>query len=77
VVTEVQQIVILAEHRLLDYKGVEKRFSQLRQLRYPRWLVAFMVGLSCSCFCKLNNGGWDGAVITFFASMIAMYIRQM
>lgn len=77
VVTEVQHIVILAEHRLLDYKGVEKRFSQLRPLRYPRWLVAFMVGLSCSCFCKLNNGGWDGAVITFFASMIAMYIRQM
>ncbi|HHY1394274.1 TPA: threonine/serine ThrE exporter family protein [Salmonella enterica] len=77
VVTEVQHIVILAEHRLLDYQGVEKRFSQLRPLRYPRWLVAFMVGLSCSCFCKLNNGGWDGAVITFFASMIAMYIRQM
>ncbi|MGS9273016.1 threonine/serine exporter family protein, partial [Salmonella enterica subsp. enterica serovar Infantis] len=42
VVTEVQHIVILAEHRLLYYKGVEKRFSQLRPLRYPRWLVAFM-----------------------------------
>ncbi len=28
VVTEVQHIVILAEHHLLDYKGVEKRFSQ-------------------------------------------------
>ncbi|UMG90729.1 hypothetical protein MF573_04165 [Klebsiella pneumoniae] len=24
-----------------------------------------MVGLSCACFCKLNKGGWDGAVITF------------
>ncbi len=45
----VQHIVILAEHRLLDYKGVEKRFEiRLRPLRYPRWLVAFMVGLSCS-----------------------------
>lgn len=77
VVTEVQHIVILAEHNLLDIKGVEKRFSQLRPLRYPRWLVSLMVGLSCACFCKLNNGGWDGAVITFFASMVAMYIRQM
>ncbi len=28
VVTEVQHIVILAEHHLLDYKGVEKRFSK-------------------------------------------------
>ena len=36
-----------------------------------------MVGLSCACFCKLNNGGWDGAVITFFASTTAMYIRQL
>lgn len=65
VVTEVQHIVILAEHKLLDVKGVEKRFSQIKPLRYPRWLVALMVGLSCACFCKLNNGGWDGAVITF------------
>lgn len=65
VVTEVQHIVILAEHKLLDYKDVERRFSQVRPLRYPRWLVALMVGLSCACFCKLNNGGWDGAVITF------------
>lgn len=69
--------MILAEHHLLDYKGVEKRFSQIQPLRYPRWLVALMVGLSCACFCKLNNGGWDGAVITFFASTTAMYIRQL
>ena len=67
----------VAEHHLLDYKGVEKRFSQIQPLRYPRWLVALMVGLSCACFCKLNKGGWDGAVITFFASTAAMYIRQL
>ena len=71
VVTEVQHIVILAEHHLLDYKGVEKRFSQIQPLRYPRWLVALMVGLSCACFCKLNKGGWDGAVITFLAISMA------
>lgn len=51
VVTEVQHIVILAEHHLLDYKGVEKRFSQIQPLRYPRWLVALMVGLSCGRLC--------------------------
>ena len=27
VVTEVQHIVIMAEHKLLDYKDVEKRFA--------------------------------------------------
>ncbi|WP_187433139.1 threonine/serine ThrE exporter family protein, partial [Serratia marcescens] len=64
VVTEVQHIVIMAEHKLLDAKDVEKRFSQIKPLRYPRWLVVTMVGLSCACFCKLNQGGWDGAFVT-------------
>ncbi|STW12295.1 membrane protein [Klebsiella pneumoniae subsp. rhinoscleromatis] len=36
VVTEVQHIVILAEHKLLDYRDVEKRFAQIVPLRYPR-----------------------------------------
>ena len=77
VVTEVQHIVILAEHKLLDLKEIEKRFNQIKPLRYPRWLVVLMVGLSCACFCKLNKGGWDGALVTFFASSIAMYVRQL
>ncbi len=77
VVTEVQHIVILAEHKLLDYRDVEKRFAQNRSPAYPRWLLVLMVGLSCACFCKLNNGGWDGALVSFCASTVAMYIRQM
>jgi uncharacterized membrane protein YjjP (DUF1212 family) len=77
VVTEVQHIVIMAEHKLLDAQDVEKRFSQIKPLRYPRWLVVTMVGLSCACFCKLNNGGWDGAFVTLCASTFAMYIRQL
>ncbi|MGP3590339.1 threonine/serine ThrE exporter family protein [Vagococcus sp. WN89Y] len=75
VVTEVQHIVILTEHKLLDFKDVEKRFAQIKPLRYPRWLVTFMVGLSCACFCKLNQGGWDGAFVAFCASSVAMYVR--
>ena len=77
VVTEVQHIVIMAEHKLLDYRDVEKRFSHIKPLRYPRWLLVLMVGLSCACFCKLNNGGWDGAFITFCDSAVAMYVRQV
>lgn len=77
VVTEVQHIVIMTEHKLLDAKDVEKRFSQIKPLRYPRWLVVTMVGLSCACFCKLNKGGWDGAFVTLCASTLAMYIRQV
>lgn len=77
VVTEVQRIVIMSEHQLLDAHQVEKRFEQIKPLRYPRWLVVTMVGLSCACFCKLNKGGWDGAFVTLCASMIAMYVRQV
>ena len=40
-------------------------------------LLVIMVGLSCACFCKLNNGGWDGALVSFCASTVAMYIRQV
>ncbi|OAT76554.1 hypothetical protein A9B99_09615 [Mangrovibacter phragmitis] len=77
VVTQVQHIVIMAEHKLLDDKDVRRRFAHIRPLRYPRWLVVLMVGLSCGCFCKLNNGGWDGAFIAFLASSVAMFVRQV
>ncbi|WP_312747176.1 threonine/serine exporter ThrE family protein [Cedecea neteri] len=77
VVTEVQHIVILTEHKLLDASDVLKRFEHIKPLRYPRWLVVLMVGLSCGCFCKLNNGGWDGAFVAFIASSLAMYVRQL
>ncbi|AFJ48448.1 threonine/serine ThrE exporter family protein [Shimwellia blattae] len=76
-VTEVQHIVIMAEHKLLDAQQVEKRFAHIRPLRYPRWAVVLMVGLSCACFCKLNGGGWDGALVTFIASALAMFLRQL
>jgi len=74
-VTEVQHIVIMAEHKLLDSHDVRKRFNNLKPLRYPRWLMVLVVGLSCGSFCKLNNGGWDGALVTFIASGAAMYVR--
>lgn len=39
VVTEVQHIVIMAEHHLLDIKDVHRRFEHIKPLRYPRWLL--------------------------------------
>lgn len=77
VVTEVQHIVIMAEHHLLDIKDVHRRFEHIKPLRYPRWLLVLMVGLSCACFCKLNGGGWDGFLVAFIASAVAMYVRQV
>lgn len=77
VVTEVQHVVIMAEHKLLDVAGVEKRLTGIKPLRYPRWLVVTIVALSCGCFSKLNGGGWDAFVVTMAASGVAMYVRQV
>lgn len=76
VVTEVQHIVIMAEHRLLDSSMVAKRLGNIKPLRYPRWLMIVMVALSCACFCRLNGGDWDASLITFLASGVAMTVRQ-
>ncbi len=75
-VTEVQHIVILAEHRLADAQDVARRFAKLRPLRYPRPLVVLMVALSCGCFSMLNGGGRDAFAVTFLASGLAMWVRQ-
>jgi len=39
--------------------------------------MVLIVGLSCASFCKLTEGGWDGALVTFIASSIAMYVRLL
>ncbi|WP_410016451.1 threonine/serine exporter ThrE family protein [Sodalis sp. C49] len=77
VVTQVQHIVIMTEHRLLDVADVTKRLANIKAMRYPRWLMVIIVGLSCGCFSRLNGGGWDAFAVTLFASGLAMYVRQL
>ncbi|PWD63973.1 threonine/serine exporter family protein [Pectobacterium parmentieri] len=77
VVIEVQHAVIMAEHKLLDVAGVEKRLGHIKPLRYPRWLMVSVVALSCGCFSRLNGGGWDAFIVTLIASGLAMYVRQI
>jgi uncharacterized membrane protein YjjP (DUF1212 family) len=76
VVTEIQHIVIMAEHKLLDCDLATKRLQHIKPLRYPRWLMLLVVALSCGCFCKLNGGGWDAVCVTLLASGCAMFVRQ-
>lgn len=74
-VSRIQHIVILAERNLLDQRGVKQRLDRITPFYYPRWQLVIMVGLSCACFCRLNLGGWDGALISFLAGGLAMYVR--
>lgn len=75
VVTAVQHTVILAEHHLLDIVGVEKRLGSIKATHYPLPVMMLAVGLSCGCFCRLNGGDWDGSVVAFIASAIAIFVR--
>lgn len=76
VVTEVQRIVITAEHRIYHLDQVRDKLAQIQPLKYNRYLVIFMIGLSCASFAHLSGGDHIISLITFIASSIAMYVRQ-
>ena len=77
VVTEVQHIVIAAVHHIYDLRHVREKLDRIKPLKYNRYLVVVMVGLSCACFSHLAGGDWTIFGITFIASALAMYIRQI
>ncbi|MDP8079071.1 threonine/serine ThrE exporter family protein [Phocoenobacter skyensis] len=76
VVTEVQHIVITAEHKIFDIYQVRRNLERVKPFKYNRYLVVVMVGLSCACFSHLAGGDWAIFGITFIASSIAMFVRQ-
>lgn len=75
-VTEVQRIVIAVEHKLYNLELAQKKLDKLDPLKYHRALVVFMIGLSCASFAHLSGGDWLICLITFFASAVAMFVRQ-
>lgn len=76
VVTEVQRIVITAEHKIYDLQQVQEKLERITPLKYNRYFVVFMIGLSCACFAHLSGANALTALITFVASSVAMYVRQ-
>ena len=73
-VTDVQRIVIAVEHHLYDLEIAQRKLNQLKPLKYNRWLVVFMIGLSCAAFAHLSGGDWVICGITFVAAAIAMFV---
>ncbi|MDH3001009.1 hypothetical protein A1D23_11155 [Chelonobacter oris] len=76
VVTEVQHIVIAAEHHIYDSAVVRKKLYNIKPLKYNRYYVSFMVGLSCASFAHLAGGDALICLITFLASCSGMFVRQ-
>ncbi|RXJ87492.1 threonine/serine exporter ThrE family protein [Arcobacter sp. CECT 8985] len=76
IVYDVQRLCIDLENYEL---GAEKAILLLKQIKpnyYNKWLVVFMIGLSCASFSYLRGADWQAFTITFLASSIAMFIRQ-
>ncbi|GBK96994.1 threonine/serine exporter [Haemophilus influenzae] len=65
-VTDVQRIVIAVEHHLYELEIAQRKLDQLKPLKYNRWLVVFMIGLSCAAFAHLSGGDWIICGITIF-----------
>ncbi|TNH04330.1 threonine/serine ThrE exporter family protein [Testudinibacter sp. TR-2022] len=76
VVTEVQHIVIAAEHKIYDSYTVRKKLQAIKPLKYNRYYVLLMVGLSCASFAHLAGGDALICLITFLAACAAMLVRQ-
>ncbi len=75
-VTQIQRICIMMEKGLLDHTLAQKKLNKISPERYNRWLVVFMIGLSCAAFSRLAGGDWTVFGITFVASAVGMFVRQ-
>ncbi len=86
IVTEAQRAMLAVEAGELDRAGYRARIEAIKPQRYPRWVVALMIGVSCACFARLaqlslpvtedRSWDWVGLGLTFAASASAMLVRQ-
>lgn len=76
IVCYIQKIVLEVEQKKLGVNFISTALSKANPARYNRWLVIFMVGLSCAAFAHLQRGDLWTLLITFLAASIAMWTRQ-
>lgn len=74
-VIEVQRMVLEVEAGRLDCEGYRDRLDLLRPLKYPRWIVALSIGVSCACFARLASAEAASCLVTFAATTLAMFVR--
>ncbi|MDN3699423.1 MULTISPECIES: threonine/serine exporter family protein [Vibrio] len=75
-VTQIQRICIMLEKGIVDYSLAQQKLNEISPERYNRWLVVFMIGLSCASFSHLAGGDWSVFAMTFLASSSGMIVRQ-
>ncbi|NVJ54520.1 MAG: threonine/serine exporter family protein [Campylobacteraceae bacterium] len=77
IVCDVQKMCIDVEKYKKDVDYVFNTIKEIKPNHYNRWLVVFMVGLSCASFSYLYGADLNGFLITFLAASVAMYVRHV
>lgn len=76
IVCDVQQMTIETEKNNSCADTVMQTLRNIQPNYYNRWLIVFMVGLSCASFAYLYGADWTAFGVTFVASALAMFTRQ-
>lgn len=74
-VIQIQRICIMMEKQILDVSDAQKKLNAINPARYNRWIVMFMIGLSCAAFSRLAGGDWTVFLATFVSSFVGMAVR--
>lgn len=75
IIHQIISICILTEKNPGNLNMVESKINAIHADSYPKWLLIFMIGLSCAAFGHLHGVDWPGFIVTFFASAIGMSVR--
>lgn len=76
VVSYIERIIIEVESKNYKEDFIIHALNRVNPVRYNRWLVVLLVGLSCMSFAHLQNGDLQTLVVTFFASSFGMIIKH-
>jgi len=76
-VTEAQRAMLAVEAKQVDREGFRQRIQSIVPWRYPRWMVALAIGVSCASFARLAGADLVTCLLTVVASTVAMATRQI
>lgn len=74
-VIQIQRICILMEKQIINHAEAQIKLNNISPERYNRWIVMFMIGLSCAAFSRLAGGDWTVFSATFISSYVGMAVR--
>lgn len=76
VICDIQNLVKTFENSQSTLDILVDSLKNIQPKTYNRWLVIFMVGLSCGCFAHLHGGDFGACFVTFSAAAFGVFVRQ-